>query len=142
MTEDEVDQMISTFAEQDASRQKTWTRLVVENYLSKWRWYFPRAGDTRANAPSLSKAYAFYEHITLPRRIVSDSAASHVMKRAVPGESQATELYSPFKTRSSTLIEWGVGVDLYFTTLFLMAMLLLIAGLIQQPNILFYNIYE
>ncbi|GKY95608.1 hypothetical protein MPSEU_000522100 [Mayamaea pseudoterrestris] len=140
MTDEEVDQMISTFAEQDAARQKTWSRLVVENYLSKWRWYFPRAGDSRA--PSLSKAYAYYEHITLPRRVVSDASASHVMRRAVPGETQATELYSPFKTRSSTLIEWGVGVDLYFTTLFLMAILLLCAGLIHLPNIMFYNSNE
>jgi hypothetical protein len=140
MTDEEVDQMISTFAEQDDTSQKTWTRVIVERYLSKWRWYFPRAG--MHHAPSLSKAYAYYEHISLPRRIISETTASHVMKRAVPGETQPTELYSPFVTGSSRLIEWGAGVDLYFSTLIIMAVLLLLAGLIHLPNIMFYSSTE
>jgi hypothetical protein len=140
MTDEEVEQMISTFAEQDSDRQKTWTRLVVENYLCNWRWYFPRVGSARA--PSLSKAYTYYEHVTLPRRIVSETTTSHVMRRAAPGETQPTELYSPFKTDASKLIEWGVGIDLYFSTLIIMALMMLCAGLIHLPNILFYSSTE
>jgi len=60
------------------------------------------------------------------------------MRRAEPGATEATELYSPFMTPASSFIEWGVGVDLYFSTLWTMAVLLLCAGLINIPNIMFY----
>lgn len=35
LTEDEVDAMIETFAKEDDVKRKTWTRIVVEDYLSK-----------------------------------------------------------------------------------------------------------
>jgi len=61
-------------------------------------------------------------------------------RRADPGEStEETELYDPFRTPSSAYIEWGTGVDLYFSTLRIMAFLLLLAGIINIPNILFYR---
>lgn len=96
------------------------------------------------NAPSLSKAYAYYEHITLPRHFVGQQTAEHIKRRAEPGEShQPTELYSPFFTSSSSFIEWGIGVDLYFSTVGIMSIVLLIAGLIHLPNLLFFaNDYD
>ena len=39
---------------------------------------------------------------------------------------------------SSSLIEWGIGIDLYFSTLRLMAAALLMAGLLHLPNAIFY----
>jgi hypothetical protein len=65
--------------------------------------------------------------------------ANDVFRRAEPGESGATELYSPFTTSSSSLIEWGVGVDLYFSSVFMLSMVMLVAGLMHLPNILFYK---
>jgi hypothetical protein len=105
------------------------------------KWYFPRLG--KPNAPSLSKvsyththtsrrrfihfsrsplsslvlaqAWAYYEHITLPRHFVGENTAEHVMRLAEPGEKEDTELYSPIRTPQSSLIEWGIGLDLYFS---------------------------
>ena len=37
MSDDEVDQMIQQFADGDAESRKTWTRLLVEKYLSHVR---------------------------------------------------------------------------------------------------------
>lgn len=92
------------------------------------------------NAPSLSTAYAYYEHITLPRHFVGDqNTGAHMLRRCEPGETQETELYHPFKTRSSNLVDWGIGVDLYFSTLIIMAAVLLVAGLIHLPNLVFYR---
>ena len=91
------------------------------------------------DAPSLSKAYAYYEHITLPRHFAGDQEADHVLRRAEPGESEAkTELYNPFTLPSSSLIEWGIGVDLYFSSLRLLGAALLFAGIIHFPNARFY----
>ena len=101
------------------------------------KWYFPRAGDP--SAPSLSLAYAYYEHITLPRHFVGANVADHVLHRAEPGESgEDTELYSPFTTPTSSFIEWGIGVDLYFSSVRSLAFLLLLAGIINIPAIMFY----
>lgn len=61
------------------------------------------------------------------------------MRRAEPGETEKTELYHPFTTQSSNFIEWGIGVDLYFSTLRIMAVVLFIAGLCHLPNQIFYR---
>lgn len=103
----------------------------------QFSWYFPRKDFP--NAPSLSKAYAYYEHVSLPRRFVGAAQADHVLRRAEPGETQPTELYSPFQTPASAFVEWGIGVDLYFSTLRIMAMVLFLAGLIHLPNLIFYR---
>jgi hypothetical protein len=101
-------------------------------------WYFPR--KDHSNAPSLSKAYAYYEHITLPRRFAGDeNTGAHMLRRCEPGETMETELFNPFRAHSSCFIDWGIGIDLYFTTLRVMAMALLVAGLIHIPNLMFYR---
>jgi hypothetical protein len=62
------------------------------------------------------------------------------MKRADPGEHNVqTELYSFFTTRASTFKEWGLGVDQYFITVRIFAFVLLLAGLLNLPNLLFYR---
>ena len=98
-------------------------------------WYFP--GHKKTNGPSLSKAYAYYEHFTLARHF-TDAAADHRLERAEPGAIQETELYSPIRTPESQLIEFGIGVALYFSTLRVLAVILVIAGLIQLPNLLYF----
>jgi hypothetical protein len=165
MSDEELEQQMENFANEDAYYDKTFTRIVVEKFLGKVRiresipgidrslgrfntspfslhllqfsWYFPM--KDLQNAPSLTKAYAYYEHITLPRHFVGDQTASHVLRRAEPGETQPTELYSPFKTPNSSFNEWGIGIDLYFSTLLIMALVLLLAGLIHLPNLIFYR---
>jgi len=99
------------------------------------QWYFPRVGDP--SAPSLSKAYAYFEHITLPRHFVTDHGG--VLRRAEPGENaEETELYSPFLTPASSFIEWGIGVDLYFSSLRSLSFLLFCAGCLNAASITYY----
>lgn len=99
-------------------------------------WYNP--SQTYRNPPSLSKAYAYYEHITLPRYFSGENETT-VLRRAEPGESTAkTELF-PSVPPDSSLMEWGIGVDLYFSTLRIMAVVLLIGGLLHLPNALYYD---
>lgn len=141
LTSQELEQVMENFAQEDTEYGKTMTRIIVERFLMKWSWYFPRKG--MKNAPSLSKAYTYYEHVTLPRHFVGEQQADHVLRRAEPGEAQqTTELYSPVKTPSSSFIEWGIGVDLYFSTLRIMAFVLFIAGIIHLPNQIFYQSSE
>lgn len=141
LTEEEVDALIENFAKEDDLTRKTWTRRVVENFLMKYKWYFPRR-DIKG-APSLSTAYAYYEHITLPRHFAGgEQTAEHVLRRAEPGESQSTDLYNPLKTPSSSFIEWGIGVDLYFSSVRIMSMILLLAGLLNIYSIYYYGSTE
>jgi hypothetical protein len=71
---------------------------------------------------------------------VGEQTADHILRKCEPGESmQSTELYSPFFTPASSFIEWGIGVDLYFSTLWIMAIVLFICGLIHLPNLIFYR---
>jgi hypothetical protein len=113
----------------------------VEGYFQHKKWYFPRKDDTRPDAPKLSKAWAYYEHITLARYFSDADAAGNERKkiRAEPGEMERdTELYNPLTTPESELNAWGIGVGLYFSTLRIMAVILVVAGLINIPSILYY----
>lgn len=105
--------------------------------MHQFAWYFP--GKDNPNGPSLSKAWAFYEHVTLPRHYVGDGSADTVLRRAEPGEYQAeTELYDWIKLKQAHLIEWGTGVDLYFISLRFFAVLMLVCGIINIPAIMYY----
>jgi hypothetical protein len=136
LTSEEVDAVMETFANLDDTSKITWTRYFVTNWLAKYTWYNP--SQQFKNAPSLKKAYAYYEHITLPRHFTGELHSDHVMRRAEPGEStEPTELYPP-TTPSSSLIEWGIGVDLYFSTVRFMSWILLVAGFLHLPVARYY----
>ena len=110
--------------------------MVFSNFLKQSSWYFP--GHANIGGPNLSKAYAFYEHFTLARHF-TEAAAEHKLERAEPGEETPTELYSPFTTPEPQLIEFGIGVALYFSTLRVMAVILIVAGFISLPNLLYFS---
>jgi len=110
----------------------------VENYLSDFKWYFPQ--KDKVDAPSLHKAWAFYEHITLARYLVNNEKK---WVRAQPGEhEEETELYSVFSTPETNLNEWGIGVGLYFATVRIAGFIFLFFGLINIYGIHFYNSTE
>eukprot|EP00542_Grammatophora_oceanica_P010709 CAMPEP_0194043292 /NCGR_PEP_ID=MMETSP0009_2-20130614/14957_1 /TAXON_ID=210454 /ORGANISM="Grammatophora oceanica, Strain CCMP 410" /LENGTH=944 /DNA_ID=CAMNT_0038687459 /DNA_START=167 /DNA_END=3001 /DNA_ORIENTATION=- len=135
---EEMEENIDSLMESDKAARKTWTRMVVEKYLQNYNWYFP--GKSRRNGPSLEKAWAYYEHYAMARYYVADDGRPLPGKpRAEPGDSKPSELYSPITTAESNLNEWGIGVALYFATLRAVAILLILTGLINIPNILFYS---
>lgn len=51
---------------------------------------------------------------------------------------EPTELYNPFTTREASLSEWGLGVALYFSTLRVVALILLVVGFINIAGIYYY----
>jgi len=115
----------------------TWSRYLVQNYLSKYKWYNPHVDNKSPNAPDILKGWSYFEHVTLARHAVKDG--HHIKHRALPGLTEETELFSLFGTRGSDLNAWGLGVGLYFTNLKLIGSILLIAGCISIPNIIFYK---
>lgn len=125
-------------ADDEDNSTKTSSRLLVENYLSKKSWYFPQKDDP--DAPSLRKAWTFYEYVTLPRYLVEESGFNGRPKRAEPGDlRKESELYNPFKPLFSSFLEWGIGIGLYFETALILSALLFIAGLINLAPIVFYE---
>uniref|UniRef100_A0A7S4IST2 Uncharacterized protein n=1 Tax=Odontella aurita TaxID=265563 RepID=A0A7S4IST2_9STRA len=120
-------------AHDEDTGKKTWTRKLVESTLSKFKWYNPQRDDP--DAPSLSKAWTYYEHVTLARRLLT---CGDGYRRAEPGDTAQTALYSLLKTPESALSEWGIGVALYFSTVRVMAGILLVAGVINIAMIIYY----
>ena len=105
--------------------------------MLQYAWYWP--GKDEPGGASLFKAWAYYEHVTLPRHFVGDGSPDTVTRRAEPGEFEAeTELYDWLRLKQSDLIEWGTGVDLYFISLKFFAVLMLVCGLINIPAIMYY----
>ena len=103
----------------------------------QYQWYYPRKDVS--NAPSLAKAWAYFEHVTLPRHFTGENSAGTVMRRAEPGEKEdETELYQPLTTRQHNLIEFGIGIDLYFSTVRMFCAMFLLAGLVSTSNIYYF----
>mmetsp|Transcript_24108 Transcript_24108/g.35726 ORF Transcript_24108/g.35726 Transcript_24108/m.35726 type:complete len:1034 (-) Transcript_24108:246-3347(-) len=97
---------------------------------------------TRKDIPSLETAWAYFEHSTLSRFMVKDDGTydKHDLKRAEPGEcDRPTQLYHPITTPMSQMGDFGLGIGLYFSTLRSIAVLTLIAGLINIPNIVYFS---
>lgn len=120
----------------EEEKEKTWTRRFVESKLQHYKWYFPRKDIP--GAPSLQKAWAYFEHVTLPRHFTGEKSAGAVLRRAEPGEQGDTELYHAMRTSQANLIEFGTGIDLYFQTCALLCLMFFLAGLVNIPNIYYY----
>lgn len=131
--------------------KETWSRYLVENYLQHWGWYNPNAKkinhtDDDKEKVTLSKGWAFFEHFTLPRHYVGDSTSGYAKQnnyiRARAGETADTELYSIFFTPRSAFADWGIGVSMYFSTLFTMCCIFILVGCLNIANIFYYSSTE
>jgi Calcium-activated chloride channel len=109
--------------------------------------------------PSLERAWAYFEHVALPRYIVERQSAEKVKKniihravrkcfckgdkqlqRAEPGEKQyETALYQPIFTPHKQLGDFGLGVGLYFSTLRAITIITLLAGILNIPNFIYFS---
>ena len=179
----------------DAENEKTLGRRVA-TFLARFHWYYPikdheeayqRAvslrqkspyqsafsvegeqtfGNSSGRPPSLDSAWAFFEHVVLPRYVESvqdgEDGSSNIDRRktlrktasraalvnylerdtyyrAEPGEyKRRTRLYPVWSTPEEQLADFGVGIGLYFNALKAMSVILLISGLICIPTILYY----
>jgi hypothetical protein len=140
VSKDIADEILQNFLKEDDNAEITWSRRFGV-WMSQFDWYFPKATHrNNPNPPSLVKAWAYYEHVTLPRRIVGEQATNTVMRRAEPGEhEEETDLYHPFFTPQAAFIEWGTGIDLYFISLKFFSLVLLIAGLINISSVDYFS---
>lgn len=92
----------------------------LARFLSSFRWYYPQKGDPHL---SLEKAWAYFEHVTLPRYFVmkgqeNEKQDTIARERAGAGESDfLTELYAPFATPERQLGSFGIGIGVYFSNL-------------------------
>ena len=135
-----VAENLADFAANDPMNNKTWARIFTENVLMGMTWYNPRKDDP--HAPNLKEGWAFFEHITLARHfhIDGNKYSAEEINRAEPGERrEPTLLYSFFRTPGESLNDWGIGVALYFNTMRVMSIGLLLAGLVSLPNYVYFS---
>ena len=153
---------------------QTYGRRLAIYLASRYTWYNPWLDDASDGSqgvderPSLERAWAFFEHVTLPRYIVerddggttggggtSGSFANksifqrcirsvcrgdRQLQKAEPGErDKPTKLYSVVNTPLTQMADFGLGYGLYFSTLRSFATLSLVAGLLQFPNLFYFN---
>lgn len=87
---------------------------------------------------SLSQAWAYFEHVILPRRrLVSENGKTHYVK-AAPGDDETLHLYPAWCTPVRQFEAFGTGVAVYFETLLALSVLCLVAGLLYLPSIHYY----
>ncbi|CAB9497646.1 protease [Seminavis robusta] len=133
LTDAEIEQLMESLEHEEEGKERTWARWFVETYLQHCSWYFPRKDIP--GAPSLSYSWAYYERVTLPRHFVGPAK-----RRAEPNEKGETELYNPWKTKQKHLVEFGIGVDLYFQSVRAISIMFLVAALCNVPSIYHYAV--
>ena len=163
----------------DNPKDMTFARRIALKLVDK-KWYNPKAGEygpskddiklaldeengngyyarvTKHQYPSLERAWAYFEHVSLPRyivepnlevpktnccrRIIYKMKKVESLDRAEPGENKfPTKLYSPISTPLSQMGDFGLGIGLYFSTLRAMTVLMLLAGIISIPNLIYFS---
>ena len=114
--------------------------------------------------PCLDSAWSYFEHFVLPRYNVKmeDLSKSERVsistsrlaffttnrfsrnkrdefERSEPGSKNETRLYPVWGTGSVDLADFGMGVGLYFFLLKALALIMLVAGCINIPRMLYYS---
>lgn len=90
--------------------------------------------------PSLQIAWAYFEHVTLPRYFVHNKEIHGEYVLAEKGESdEATRLYPVWDTPAKDLGDFGIGIGIYFWTLKCLAYILLLGGIINIPVLEYYS---
>jgi len=116
---------------------------------------------TERQFPSLERAWAYFEHVALPRYIARQKPnarkknicvrlvrklfmkADKQLDKAEPGENHLpTKLYSPIFTPLKQMGDFGLGIGLYFSTLRAITVLTLLAGLINIVNFQYFSSNE
>mmetsp|Transcript_40564 Transcript_40564/g.62421 ORF Transcript_40564/g.62421 Transcript_40564/m.62421 type:complete len:1082 (-) Transcript_40564:80-3325(-) len=158
---------------QDKIGHMTYSRRIALYLGGKYSWYNPQLAESEeqqegpaVEKPSIAKAWAFFEHVTLNRYEVPqdhqsvstrglDAEGIHKrclhgvcrgerkLEMAEPGESEIpTKLYSAIHTPLSQLGDFGLGYGLYFSTLRAFAVLAFFAGIINIPNLMYFSSAE
>ena len=125
----------------------------LARFLSQFSWYNPHVAKSPANTsddnvsnegdtlPSLDRAWAYFEHVTLSRYFVTNGPVltKDLHRKAEAGETEEpTRLYDVWKTSEADLADFGIGMGMYFYTLRTLALTMLVAGLICIPNLIYF----
>ena len=148
--------------EKEPLNEMTYSRQWALRMMHK-KWYNPLAGSSRKvklqsrlnvftqmDLPSISKGWAYFEHVVLSRYVVmphnvdttemtiwqkfkySFTNYDERMERAQPGEKKRkTRLYDPISTPHRQLGDFGLGFGLYFSTLRALGYMNFLAGLMS-----------
>ena len=125
--------------------------------LQPYKWYNPRGIENQntksteieesssvRKAPSLARAWAYFEHCTLPRHVMVGRRERHKksdgLEIANAGEQHFnTRLYNPITTPLNQMGDFGLGFGLYFSTLTAVGLVTFVAGLVSIPNIIYFS---
>jgi hypothetical protein len=156
--------------ERDPIDSMTYGRQWALRLLHK-KWYNPLAGAqgkvklesklnvffTQMDLPSLSKGWAYFEHVVLSRYVVLEHNVDWTkmtmwerfkfsfknydeeLERAQPGvKKHQTRLYDPISTPHIQLGDFGMGFGLYFSTLRAIGYLSLLSALMSLYSFYYY----
>jgi hypothetical protein len=94
---------------EDNEAEMTWGRRLAR-ILSKYSWYYPQQ-ERNPNAPSLDRAWSYFEHVTLARHVREMDRSISVHRKAGAGEDVIpTKLYSVIQTSEDELASFGIGI--------------------------------
>jgi len=141
----------------DQRHEITYARRIARSLSDHHDWYDPQPSRARRDArekqddveskpkperPSLDAAWAFFEHIALPRYIAGLKTIRGRVKyelAEIGDDDQKTLLFPIWKTPAKVMGgEFGIGVGLYFSTLLVLAWIMLGAFAINIPEMRYF----
>lgn len=93
----------------------------------------------------LDEAWSHFERVTLPRHfcdLLSMKSGEGFEKAGIGENGRATKLYPVWGTPLQELADFGLGVGMYFATLKILVIILLIGGVINSAAFMYYRSEE
>jgi len=138
----------------DYPHEITYARRIARALSDRYDWYDPQSSRARRDAkekdesksqiehrPSLDAAWAFFEHVALPRYIEGLKTIRGKEKfemAEIADDDRKTLLYPVWRTPAKMMGEFGIGVGLYFSTLAALAFIMLGAFAINIPAMRYF----
>jgi len=153
----------------EQQQQGSYSKVVEEEDTAEKAQTRTRARARAQEKPSIAKAWAYFEHMTLPRHKYHHDHRSgsgmtttpkdepsflrsswqkvfqgdRTLECAVSGEDNyETTLYHPITTPLHQMGDFGLGVGLYFSTLKAIIIMMGLATLMNIPNFLYFSSAE
>lgn len=107
------------------------SRRIARYFSERFAWY-------GANG-NIDKAWAYFEKITLPRRMKDDNNDSAYVRAPTGTNDKPTFLYPAWTTASKDLADFGTGIAVYFSTMRALILIMVVAGFLYTPTFLYYK---
>ena len=131
---DRDDRLSNPIPNETTNDEENGNRILLSRRIAR---YISKRFKNYGKNADIDQSWDYFERMILPRRMQDEDRPGKYVK-APPG-TQDSELYPAFTTSMEDITDFGTGVAVYFETVWLLSILMFVAGLLYIPTFLYYR---